>query len=134
MAGHDHVTGSLTPPELPTGHHPIGVAGGRQADSGVDVLQEKLPDREPDAHSSRRVQPRRSLKSVQHDSGSDLPTPILLTACEVAALLRTSRKALYSMIERQQLPGVTRIGRRVLIRRDDLVRWLDQKRAPSLKE
>ena len=43
-------------------------------------------------------------------------TPVLLTPTEVAGLLRTSRKAIYTMIERGQLPGVTRIGRRVLVR------------------
>ncbi|MAG70087.1 MAG: transcriptional regulator [Acidobacteria bacterium] len=60
--------------------------------------------------------------------------PHLLTSAEVAALLRTSRKATYAMITRGQLPGVVRIGRRVLIRQSDLLEWLDQKRAPSPKE
>ena len=60
--------------------------------------------------------------------------PVLLTADETADLLRTSRKAVYVMAERGQLPGVTRIGRRLLVRRDALVDWLDQKRAPSLQE
>jgi predicted DNA-binding transcriptional regulator AlpA len=31
--------------------------------------------------------------------------PLLLTTAEVAALLRTSRKAVYAMIERGQLPA-----------------------------
>ena len=35
------------------------------------------------------------------------------------------------MIGRRQLPGVIRIRRRVLFRADDLLHWLDQKRAPS---
>lgn len=60
--------------------------------------------------------------------------PTLLTAEETATLLRTTRKAIYAMAERGSLPGVTRIGRRVLIRRDDLIRWLDESRAPSPKE
>ena len=42
---------------------------------------------------------------------------VLLTADEVAALLRTSRKAIYAMAERGLLPGVIRIGRRLLVRR-----------------
>jgi excisionase family DNA binding protein len=59
--------------------------------------------------------------------------PVLLTSAEVAGLLRTSRKAIYAMIERAQLPGVVRIGRRVLIREADLLDWLRQSAAPSLE-
>ena len=39
-----------------------------------------------------------------------------VTPDDVAAVLRTSKKAIYAKIERGQLPGVVRIGRRVLIR------------------
>ena len=60
--------------------------------------------------------------------------PMLVTADEAAALLRTSRKAVYAMAERGLVPGVTRIGRRLLFRMDALVHWLDQKSAPSPKE
>ena len=51
---------------------------------------------------------------------------VLLTPDEVAALLRTTRKAVYAMIERGQLPGVVRIGRRVLVLEADLLQWLRQ--------
>ena len=61
------------------------------------------------------------------------PTPVLLTSTEVAELLRTSRKAIYTMVERAQLPGVVRIGRRVLVREDALLDWLRQKSTPSLE-
>jgi excisionase family DNA binding protein len=60
--------------------------------------------------------------------------PILLTVEETANLLRTSRKGIYAMVERGLVPGVIRIGRRILVRSDELVHWLDQKRAPSPKE
>ena len=50
--------------------------------------------------------------------------PVLLTVAEVAAVLRTSPKGVYAMVGRAQLPGVTRIGRRVLVRRDRLFEWL----------
>ena len=60
--------------------------------------------------------------------------PMLLTVDDAAELLRTTRRAIYAMVERRQLPGVIRIRRRVLFRTDDLLDWLDQKRAPSLKE
>jgi excisionase family DNA binding protein len=60
--------------------------------------------------------------------------PLLLTADETAELLRTTRTAVYVMVARGQLPGVTRIGRRVLVRSDALLEWLHQKRAPSPAE
>jgi excisionase family DNA binding protein len=60
--------------------------------------------------------------------------PVRLTADEAATLLRTTRRAIYIMVDRRQIPGVTRIGRRVLFRSDDLLDWLDQKRAPSPEE
>ncbi len=53
---------------------------------------------------------------------------------ETAVLLKTSDKAVYLMIERGLLPGVTRIGRRVLLRRTAVLDWLDQKCAPSTLE
>lgn len=57
--------------------------------------------------------------------------PILLNADETACLLRTTRTAVYAMAARGALPGVTRLGRRLLVRSADLLDWLDQKRAPS---
>jgi excisionase family DNA binding protein len=59
--------------------------------------------------------------------------PMLFTAQEVAELLRTSRKTVYAMVDRRQLPGVTRLGRRVLFRSDLLLDWLRQKSTPSLE-
>jgi excisionase family DNA binding protein len=69
---------------------------------------------------------------AEHMHTMSLPT--LLTVDEAADLLRTTRRAVYMMLERRQLPGVTRIGRRVLFRSADLLDWLDQKRTPSPKE
>ena len=60
--------------------------------------------------------------------------PLLLRPEEAAVLLRTTRRAVYVMIARAQLPGVTRLGRRVLVRSDVLLDWLRQKSAPSPKE
>ena len=60
--------------------------------------------------------------------------PLLLTVDETAELLRTTRKAIYAMVGRGLLPGVTRVGRRVLVRTAVLLDWLHQKRAPSPKE
>ncbi|MGE0592352.1 MAG: helix-turn-helix domain-containing protein [Vicinamibacterales bacterium] len=60
--------------------------------------------------------------------------PLFLNVDEAAELLRTTRRAIYAMVERRQLPGVVRLRRRVLFRADDLLDWLDQKRAPSPEE
>ncbi len=60
--------------------------------------------------------------------------PLLLTVAEAAALLRTSRKAAYAMIERGSMPGVTRIGRRVLVRSADLLDFLNHNSTPSPQE
>ena len=68
-----------------------------------------------------------------HESGHTT-LPVLLTVDEAADLLRTTRPAIYAMIERGQLPGVIRVRRRVLLRADDLPDWLNQKRAPSPEE
>ena len=57
--------------------------------------------------------------------------PVFLLTREVAGILRTSRAAIYVMVERGQLPGVTRIGRRILIEREALLDWLHERRAPS---
>lgn len=63
-----------------------------------------------------------------------MPAPLLFPVDEAASLLRTSRRAIYVMVERRQLPGVVRIGRRLLFRSSDLLDWLNQKRAPSPEE
>ena len=72
-----------------------------------------------------------------HRTRRDLVTPqslpALLTSGEVAALLRTTRRAVYAMVERGQLPGVVRLGRRVLFRQDAMLDFLRQKSAPSLE-
>jgi len=73
-------------------------------------------------------------QSVSHDTPAAPGLPLLLTIDEAADLLRTSRRAIYAMIARHQLPGVVRIRRRVLVRSADLLDWLHQKRAPSPEE
>jgi excisionase family DNA binding protein len=66
-------------------------------------------------------------------STQDLSAPLLLTVPEVGKLLRTTPKAIYAMAERGRLPGIVRIGSRLLFRREDLLDWLRQESAPSLK-
>jgi len=98
---------------------PIDVTGGPGPKRGMAVGPPYLGCTEAIAMATR-VGPRQPTLGVA-----------LLTAEETAALLRTSRKAVYAMAERGQLPGLTRIGRRLLVRRDDLLSWLDERRAAS---
>ena len=65
-----------------------------------------------------------------------MPTPVsetyLLTIEEVAdQYLRTTPKAVRRLIERHQLPGIVRVGRRVLFRRDRLVQFLSENSVAS---
>jgi predicted DNA-binding transcriptional regulator AlpA len=56
----------------------------------------------------------------------------LLNADDVAAWLRTSRRAVYVMLERGQLPTPIRLGRRLLWERVALDIWIEEKRVLSL--
>ena len=65
-----------------------------------------------------------------------MPTPVsetyLLTIQEVAdQYLRTTPKAVRRLIERHQLPGIVRVGRRVLIRRARLLEFLSENSVAS---
>ena len=71
------------------------------------------------------------LRGTSSEKRAEWPT--FLTPDEAADLLRTTRKAIYVKIERRQMPGVTRIGKRILIRTAHLLDWLDQQCASSLE-
>jgi excisionase family DNA binding protein len=62
------------------------------------------------------------------------PLPELLTADEVAAWLKTSVGAVYAKAERGNLPGATRLGRRLYFLRAELVAFVEQGRVPHLGE
>jgi excisionase family DNA binding protein len=59
---------------------------------------------------------------------------VYLTPPEMAELLRTTPAAIYVMKARGQLPGVVKVGRRVLFHRQTVLDWLDRKTAPSPQE
>lgn len=60
--------------------------------------------------------------------------PELLTVEEVAAWLKTSRKAIYAKAERGVIPGATHIGSRLYFFRRDLLRWAEQGRVPDMEK
>ncbi|MFN8180143.1 MAG: helix-turn-helix domain-containing protein [bacterium] len=85
------------------------------------------PRRARTAHTSLALPADPSVGRPSPDRRAVSPArdlPRLLTAQEAADLLRTTRRALYAAIERGQVPGVLRLGRRVLFRRDELLDWL----------
>jgi excisionase family DNA binding protein len=73
------------------------------------------------------------MKNYDRNPAAPRHLPALMTSSEVAEFLRTTRKAVYAMVERGQLPGVIRVGRRVLFHQQVLVDWLGQKSSPSLE-
>ncbi len=76
----------------------------------------------------------RQVRSAHAQHPSQSSVPCLLTVDEVADALRTTRKAVYAMIERGYLPGLVRVRRRILVRQSALLHWLQEKGAPSLRE
>ena len=54
------------------------------------------------------------------------PEPTFLTVSECADLLRTTPKAIYTLVERGALPGAVKLGRRVLVNRDRLLARLER--------
>ena len=71
-----------------------------------------------------------TLASLAHPGS----LPAILKAEEVAALLRVNRKTLYEAVQRDEIPGVIRVGRCVRFSRDEVLGWLGQGRlVPNLK-
>jgi len=99
---------------------------------------EPFPKNPPHAatHKKESSRPRKAPHAPERDTirAALLPEklPKLLTVQEAGLLLRASPKAVYAMNSRGQLPGVVRRGRRVLFRRDDLLAFIEEGRAPSL--
>jgi excisionase family DNA binding protein len=60
---------------------------------------------------------------------SDTPTwddlPVVCNVDDLAPVLGVNRDTLYEMINRDELPGVRRVGRRIRISRDRVREWLE---------
>lgn len=57
--------------------------------------------------------------------------PDVLTADEVAALLRVDRKSIYAAVARGEVPGVLRLGRLIRFSREVVLRWVHEGQAAS---
>jgi excisionase family DNA binding protein len=50
--------------------------------------------------------------------------PLLLKVDEVAGLLRVTKRSIYTMVDRGQIPGITKLGGRLRFRRDAIEAWI----------
>lgn len=99
-----------------------------------------MPQKKPPPQRKRR--PQRSAPhtpTIAAPETSPVASPRYLTVKEVAKLLRVTPKAIYTRIEREQLPGVLRHSRRILIDSRVLNTWLDglvdaSRKAPRQKQ
>ncbi len=55
----------------------------------------------------------------------------VLTANEVAELLRVDRKSIYAAVARGEVPGVLRLGRLIRFSRSVVLRWVREGQTPS---
>ncbi|NVB39584.1 helix-turn-helix domain-containing protein [Pseudenhygromyxa sp. WMMC2535] len=51
-------------------------------------------------------------------------SPEVMTADEVASLLRVNRKTIYEAVQRDEIPGVVRIGRVLRFHREAVLTWI----------
>lgn len=88
---------------------------------------------------TRRRSPAASLRSSPYDDAQsalferDRSARRLLRVADVAEMIGCSTKAVRHRLARGQLPGVTRIGGSVYLRRDDVLRFLAEGRGSSPK-
>jgi excisionase family DNA binding protein len=118
--------------------HPdrVTVVFALEADSGTESRgfpENALPSPD-DAKNHREMATEAPNGPIPTAAMSKNDLPLLLPVETAAELLHTSPKAIYAMAERGQLPGAVRVGRRLLIRRDELLDSLGGSRAPSPKE
>lgn len=59
-------------------------------------------------------------------ANSEAGPALLMTAEELAEFLRVTRKAVYEMVHKGEVPGVIRLGRRLRFRRESIDRWIEE--------
>lgn len=64
------------------------------------------------------------MKRCEYRSYDD--PPLMLSVTEVAGLLGISRSSAYELVREKDFPSLT-IGSRVLVPRDKLITWIDEK-------
>ena len=68
------------------------------------------------------------MKKKDYSSFEDLP--LMLSVPEVASVLGISRAGAYELVKEKGFPSLT-IGSRILIPRDKLIVWIDEKSSGS---
>ncbi len=69
-------------------------------------------------------------ESSPENSPSILPRQVasvareFISVGELAKELRLNRKTLYNAINQQQIPGIRRVGNRILVHRPSVVEWM----------
>ena len=64
------------------------------------------------------------MKNCKYNSFEEMP--LMLSVPDVAAVLGISRAGAYELVKEKGFPTLT-IGSRILIPRDKLVKWIDEK-------
>jgi len=64
------------------------------------------------------------MSSAVIGEGEGAELPAVLTPDDLATLLRIRKRAVLDAIQRGELPGVRRVGRRIRADRDTVLRWL----------
>ncbi len=68
------------------------------------------------------------MKKKEYSSFEDLP--LMLSVPEMASVLGISRAGAYELVKEKGFPSLT-IGSRILIPRDKLIVWIDEKSSGS---
>lgn len=78
------------------------------------------------------------MRAFEMEAAMEDPTPDatqiapdVLTADEVASLLRVDRKSVYAAVARDEIPGVLRVGRLIRFSREVVLRWVREGQASS---